>query len=424
MAAREKGDRLVIVGASHAGCRVAFAAREAGFTGEIVLIGAETVPPYQRPPLSKARLKGGVPLAALLLKNEAAFAEADITLRLDTRVVALDRAAHAVVLEDGARLSYTRLALTTGATARRLNVPGEDLAGVFTLRDLADSDALAASLPTAHHAVVIGGGFIGLEAAAVLRGLGLEVDLVEAQARLSARVFPPVMSHWLEALHESRGVAVHLGASVAEILGRDGTVSGVKLDDGTQLACDLVVIGIGVAPADGLARAAGLATDRGILVNAQALTSDPLIAAAGDCARHPNRYAPEPGALTLLESVQNANDQAKVAATSLIGPPAGAPARYDAVPWFWSEQYDIRIQMAGLPAPDDEIVPLGDPASGRFSLLHLRDGRLAAVDSIGRPQDHMAARRLLGDAAPVDRAAILAFIDAGGSTLSKLQAGA
>lgn len=392
-------DRLVVIGASHAGCRLAFAAREEGFEGEVVLIGTETALPYQRPPLSKGYLKGTVPLAALCLKSEAAFAEARITLRLGTRVEAIDRAARDVVLTDGERLGYSRLALATGARVRRLSVPGADLAGVLHMRDLGDADALAVAAKAAGRAVVVGGGFIGLEAAASLRSLGLEVTVVEAESRLSARVFPPLLSAWLKDLHERHGVAIRLAAQVGEILGEDGRVAGVRLADGTELACDLVVVGIGVVPADELARAAGLAVDRGILVDAHAMTADPAIAAAGDCARHPNPWAPRPGEAIVLESVQNANDQARVAGAALVG----RPIVHDAVPWFWSDQYDAKIQMAGLPSPDDDIILRGDPASGRFSLLHLRDGRLVAVDSVGWPQDHMAARKLIARRPFVDR---------------------
>jgi len=392
-------DRLVVIGASHAGCRLAFAAREEGFEGEVVLIGAETAPPYQRPPLSKGYLKGTVPLAALRLKSDAAFAEARITLRLGTTVTAIDRAAKEVVLADGERLAYSKLALTTGARVRRLSVPGADLDGVLHMRDLADADALAVAAKAGRRAVVVGGGFIGLEAAASLRGLGLDVTVVEAEPRLSARVFPPRLSEWLRDLHEAHGVTIRLGAQVVEILGQDGHVTGARLADGTKISCDLVVVGIGVIPADDLARDAGLAVDRGVLVDASALTADPDVAAAGDCARHPNPWAPRPGSVIVLESVQNAADQARVAAAALLG----RPTVHDAVPWFWSDQYDAKIQMAGLPDPDDEILLRGDPASGRFSLLHLRDGRLAAVDSVGWLQDHMAARRLLATRPVVDR---------------------
>ncbi len=395
-------DRLVVIGASHAGCRLAFAAREEGFEGEVVLIGAETAPPYQRPPLSKGYLKGSVPLAALRLKSDAAFAEARITLRLGTTVTAIDRAAKEVVLAGGERLAYSKLALTTGARVRRLSVPGADLDGVLHMRDLADADALAVAAKAGRRAVVVGGGFIGLEAAASLRGLGLDVAVIEAEPRLAPRVFPPRLSEWLRDLHEARGVTIRLGAQVVEVLGRDGRVAGVRLADGTKISCDLVVVGIGVIPADDLARDAGLAVDRGVLVDASGLTADPDVAAAGDCARHPNPWAPRPGAPIVLESVQNAADQARVAAAALFG----RPTVHDAVPWFWSDQYDAKIQMAGLPDPDDEILLRGDPASGRFSLLHLRDGRLAAVDSVGWPQDHMAARRLLATRPVVDRARV------------------
>lgn len=393
-------DRLVVIGASHAGCRLAFAAREEGYDGEVVLIGTETALPYQRPPLSKAYLKGTMPLAALRLKSEAAFAEARIDLRLGTTVTAIDRAAKEVVLAGGEHLAYSKLALATGARVRRLPVPGADLDGVLHMRDLDDADALAVAAKAGRRAVVVGGGFIGLEAASSLRDLGLDVTVIEAENRLSARVFPPFLSDWVKELHERHGVTVRLAARVAAILGRDGRVTSVELADGTELACDFVVVGIGVVPADDLARDAGLAVDRGVLVDGSGLTSDPDVAAAGDCARHPNPWAPRPGDPIVLESVQNAQDQARVAAAALMG----RSVVHDAVPWFWSDQYDTKIQMAGLPDPDDDIVLRGDPSSGRFSLLHLREGRLVAVDSVGWPQDHMAARKSIATRPRVDRA--------------------
>lgn len=384
--------RLVVVGASYAGTQLAFSARDHGFAGEIVMLGEEPRLPYQRPPLSKGYLQGKMAPPAMLLRAEAAFRRAAIELRLGERVVAIDRDAREVVLADGRRLGYSKLALTTGARVRRLSVPGHELAGIHHLRDLADAEALAAAAAMARRAVVIGGGFIGLEVAASLRGLGLEVVVVEPLDRLLKRCFPPLLSDWTLALHRRRGVDVRLGATVAAILGEAGRLCGVRLDSGEEIAGDLVVVGVGVDANDGLARDAGLRTDRGIVVDAHGMTSDPSIAAAGDCTARLDLDGSQPGGgLIRIQSVQNATEQARAAGATL----AGTPTLHLVQPWFWSDQYDAKFQMVGHGSPDDEIVLRGDPESGKFSLFHFRDGRLVAVDSVGAIRDHMTARKLL-----------------------------
>lgn len=384
-------ERLLVIGASYAGTQLAFSAREAGFAGEILLIGDEDRFPYHRPPLSKGYLQGKQAVTALPLRAEAAFKRAGIALRLGERAVTIDRERRQVVLSGGERLDYTRLGLATGARVRRLAVPGDGLAGVHYLRDMADADALAAAAAAGGTAVIVGGGFIGLEVAASLRALGLSVLVVEPLDRLLKRVFPPLLSDWTLALHRRNGVDIRLATTVSEVLGEDGRVRGVRLGQGEEIACTLVVVGIGVEPNDGLAREAGLATDRGILVDAYGLTSDPVIAAAGDCTLRPDPMAPESTVRVRIQSVQNATDQARAAGSTL----AGKPTAQHGPPWFWSDQYDVKLQMVGVGAEDDGIVLRGDPAAGRFSLLHVRDGRLTAVDSVNAPQDHMAARKLL-----------------------------
>ena len=303
-------------------------------------------------------------------------------------------ATEAVRSADGRRLGYTKLALTTGARVRRLSVPGHDLAGIHHLRDLGDADGLAVAAATARRAVVVGGGFIGLEVAASLRALGVEVVVVEPLDRLLKRCFPPLLSDWTLALHRRHGVDVRLGASVAAILGNAGRVCGVRLGGGEEIAGDLVVVGVGVEANDELAREAGLRTDRGIVVDAHGLTSDPSIAAAGDCAVRFDLEGAQPGGgLIRIQSVQNATEQARAAGATL----AGMPTQHHAQPWFWSDQYDAKFQMVGHSGPDDEIVLRGDPERGKFSLFHFRDGRLVAVDSVGAVRDHMTARKLLAN---------------------------
>jgi 3-phenylpropionate/trans-cinnamate dioxygenase ferredoxin reductase subunit len=395
-------NRLVVIGASYAGTQVAFAARERGFEGEIVLLGAEPHLPYQRPPLSKGYLQGKLSDAALLIKTDAAFRKKAIDFRPGSAVTAIDRTRREVVTASGDRLTYGKLALATGARVRRLTIPGAELTGIHYLRDLADSQRLAAAVHNARRVVIIGGGFIGLEAAASLRGLGLEVSVIEPEDRLLKRAFPPVLSDWTLKLHRRHGVAIHLGRSVTAIEGVHGAVSGVVLDDGATLACDLVVAGIGVDPEDDLAQAAGLHTDHGIVVDARAVTSDPDIVAAGDCTLRPDPWAPGGPALLRVHSVQNAVDQAKVAGATL----AGQEATHGAVPWFWSDQFDVKFQMVGHGAPGDEIIPRGDPANGFFSLFHFRDGRLHAVDSVNSAQDHMVARKLLTQGATPTKAEV------------------
>lgn len=403
--------RLVVVGASYAGVGMAFAAREAGFAGDIVVLGDEGGLPYQRPPLSKAYLAGRLPLAGLTLKAQAAFDRARITLAAASPVECLDRATRTVACADGTVHDYDRLGLATGARPRRLTVPGADLAGIHVLRRLADADAIAAALPgqdrSAFRVLVVGGGFVGLETAAGLRGLGLAVTVVEPETRLLAHALHPVLSDWIADLHHRGGTDVRLGRRVVGFGGTGGRVVSATLDDGAVLAVDLVVVGIGADADDRLAAAAGLATDRGIIVGETGLTSDPAIAAAGDCTARPDIWAPPGTGLMRVQSVQNATDQARAAGATL----AGVPTPHRALPWFWSDQFDAKIQMAGHGGAADQVVTRGDPAQGRFALFHFRAGRLAAVDTVGLPALHMLARKLLTAKVPVspDQAADEAY---------------
>ena len=310
---------------------------------------------------------------------------------------AFDPAARRVRLADGSDLDYGWLALATGARCRTLDVPGAELQGVHQLRTLDDALAVRQALGRCQHACVVGGGFIGLEVAAALRAAGAQVTVVEGQPRLLARTFPQSMSDYVAAAHRRRGVALELGRGVKALLGGAGRVEAVLMDDGRKLDCDLVVLGIGVLPNAELAEAAGIACAGGILVDALGRTNAPRVLAAGDVANMEQAFAPGGPARLRLESVQAANDGARAAASVLVGQPQPLAA----VPWFWSDQHDLKLQMAGLPAPGDQTVLRGEPEGDRFTLFYLRDGAVVAAHSVNRPAEHMLARKLIACAARV-----------------------
>lgn len=383
---------IVIIGAGQAGVQVALSLRQLGHAGGIVLVGDEPHAPYQRPPLSKAYLKGELGAEQLLLRPVEALAAQDIVLRTGVRVTEIDRASRVVIAGDN-RLPYDCLVLATGTRPRPLPLPGADLADVLTLRGIEDADRLAARLDVAHNVVIIGGGFIGLEAAATARLKGKAVTVVEAAPRVMARAVAPAISHWFEAMHRGMGTTVLTGTGVARIEGTTQSEA-VVLADGTRLPADLVLVGIGAVPNDELARAAGLSCPNGIATDGQGRTEDPAVFAAGDCAFTPNPFA---GGPFRLESVQNAIDQAKTVAAAILG----SGKLYDAVPWFWSDQGSAKLQTTGLPLNPDHHVLRGDPAEGRFTVFHLRAGAVIAADSVNMPADHMAARRLVAGRAHV-----------------------
>jgi 3-phenylpropionate/trans-cinnamate dioxygenase ferredoxin reductase subunit len=378
----------VIVGGSQAGAQLAASLREAGDTAPITIVGSEPHHPYQRPPLSKGYLLGRTDAAGLMLRAPAYYAERDIEVRTGERVVELT--AGVAHTDAGHVLAFDRLALTVGARVRRLAVPGTELAGVHHLRDLADASRLRAALPAAGRVVVVGGGFVGLEAAAVARTLGAEVTVVEMGPRLVGRSVAPVVSEFYLWAHQRRGVTVLLDSAVTAVQGRHGAVSAVVLADGTEVPADLVLVGIGVVPRTELAEQLGLAcaggSSGGIRVDDDARTSLPHVVAAGDCAVRPGPDGP-----IRLESVQNAISQAKLAAATL----AGRPRPAFEVPWFWSDQGDLKLQIAGLSAGHDEVVVRGDVDAERFAALHYRDGALVAVDAVNSPADYLAVRRAL-----------------------------
>lgn len=382
---------FAIVGASYAGAQLAASARERGFDGRILLIGNEPHAPYQRPPLSKGFLLRKVAPDTLPVRSDAFYAEHDIELLPGHEVTVIDRPAREIVLDDGSRIDYDLVGLTTGARCRRLNCPGAALDGVCYLRNLEDAERLRYAAEQAASVVVIGGGFIGLEVAASLRSRGLAVTVVETQERLLSRAMPALLSQFVLDAHTERGVRCVLKSRIAAIRGRDGHVEAIEFEGGEKIVCDLAVIGIGIVPNSELAERCGLEVSNGIVVDAYARSSDPAIFAAGDCASYPNPWAPPGMNRVRLESVQSAIDLARTAAASV----AGSPAPYRAVPWFWSDQYDLKFQMAGLSGGHDTVVVRGSIPERRFSVYYFRGGRLAAVDSVGRAQDHMLARKLL-----------------------------
>jgi 3-phenylpropionate/trans-cinnamate dioxygenase ferredoxin reductase subunit len=381
--------RVVVVGAGHAGGTVAALLRQYGFNGWITLIGGEAVPPYQHPPLSKVWLKGDGDIANLLLRPAAFYAASRIDLRLSCRASAINRSGRTVELETGEELVYDRLVLATGSRGRSLPVPGNDLAGVVEVRTLADADRLRMMLRPGTRLVIIGAGYIGLEVAASVRMLGASVVVIEREARVMARVASEPLSEFLHRRHVAAGVRIVLNATVEAIEGRHGHVAAVRLLGGEAIPCDVVVIGIGVDPDDALARAAGIACSDGIVVDLAARTSDSAIHAIGDCTQRPLQLY---GRTCRLESVPNALEQAKQAATHLSGRPPPVPE----VPWFWSDQYDTRLQIAGLPFDVAEMVVRGDPHAASFAIFHLsKEGAIQAVEAVNAPAEFMGGRLMI-----------------------------
>ena len=383
-------ETCVIVGAGQAGAQAAHSLRQGGYEGDIVMLGDEAHPPYQRPPLSKKYLSGEFEAERLWLRPPEFYEANHIDLRVGCTVSGIDRERARVVCADGSEIDYDTLLLATGTRPRALPLPGFDLPRVLPLRTLADVDALRALMEVPRRIVIVGGGYIGLEVAAVARGLGHEVMVLESQGRVLNRVVAPELSDFFAQLHTSHGVVLRFGVSVAAVEG-DGQAEAVRLTTGERVECDLVLVAVGAVPNTELAQEAGLAVQDGISVDASCRTSDPAILAAGDCTRFPSaRY----GRTIRLESVQNAIDQAKAAAGAILG----QGVTYDPVPWFWSDQYEIKLQIAGLSQMHDETKRVGDPASGSFYIAYLREGRLLAVDSVSHPRSHMMARRALGEA--------------------------
>ena len=382
----------VIVGASHAGAQLAISLRREGWQGPILLIGEEAGLPYHRPPLSKSGLKEAQGVATDIY-SRVAYEKAAISLMPGARVRLIDRTLQHVVLDNGQTLAYDKLALCTGARVRTLQVPGHDLVGVHTLRTATDARGIRAQARQGGHAVIVGGGYIGLEAAAALRQLGMHVTLLVQGARVLERVSAPEVSEYFSRLHSAHGVQIRTRVRAAEFQGA-GRVEQVLCSDGTRLKADLVLVGIGVQPNLELARDAGLAVGDGILVDDCAQTGDPHIVAAGDCAFHPNGLL---GYSLRLESVPNATEQARTAAASLCG----LRKPYRALPWFWSDQYDCRLQIAGLNRGYERVVVQDQAGDNERVVWYIKDERILAADCINSPKQFMRAKKMIAEGASV-----------------------
>ncbi len=380
---------VVIVGAGQGGAQTASTLRQQQFSGTIALVGDEPDAPYERPALSKEYLAGEKTFEKMLLRPVSAWADKRIDLRLGKRVTAVDPGAHRVLLEDGSALEYGKLVWATGGAPRRLTCTGHDLRGVHTIRSRADVDKLQGELAATSEVVVIGGGYIGLEAAAVLSKLGKRVTVVEALDRVLARVAGETLSRFYEAEHARHGVTIRLSAKVACIDERDGRACGVRLETGEVLPADMVIVGIGITPFVEPLRAAGADVGDGVVVDLQGTTSLPDVFALGDCAAHPNVHAR--GQTIRLESIQNANDMAAVVAKTILG----KPDRYEAIPWFWSNQWDLKLQTVGLSHGHDATVVRGNPDDRKFSLVYFREGKIIALDCVNAMKDYLQGKGLI-----------------------------
>ncbi|MBB5189211.1 3-phenylpropionate/trans-cinnamate dioxygenase ferredoxin reductase subunit [Zhongshania antarctica] len=388
-------EHCIIIGASHAAAQLISSLRQEGWEGKISLIGDEPYLPYHRPPLSKAFFVGEKTEDELLIRAAGFYDKYKVDLLLGSRVTKIDRDAKKITLENGAEISYTKLALTTGARVRKIPFTGCELPGVFYMRDLNDVKQTHEFTGRGKSAVIIGGGYIGLETAASLRKIGMSVTVIEAMSRVLQRVTAPEVSAFYTRIHTEEGVDIRTEAGVDAIVG-DKHVEGVRLADGNTVHADLVIIGVGVIPNIELAEAAGLTIDNGIAVDEFATTNDADIVAAGDCTNH---YNPIYQRKLRLESVQNATDQAKIAAKSICG----KPEAYSALPWFWSDQYDLKLQIAGLSQGFDKVIIRGDSAQGRsFAAFYFCEGRFIAVDAINRPKEFMMSKRALTAGQNVD----------------------
>jgi len=378
---------IVVIGAGQAGLQTIMSLRQTGYEGAITLVGDEAFLPYQRPPLSKAYLSGNMERERLFLKPDEFFTDNNVTLKLDTSVESLDAAAKFVTLSNGETLSFEYAVIATGSRPRLLNVPGRELANIFDLRGMADIDAMQPHFVEGKKMVVVGGGYIGLEAAAVAAGMGLSVHVLEAAPRLLARVAEPEISNFYTRIHQAHGVTLVTESKMTGFVG-DGEVSGVEMADGSIIDADIVITGIGILPNVEIAEAAGLAVENGIVVNEVGQTSEAHIFAAGDCTSHPNDLL---GRTMRLESVPNAIEQGKAVASAICG----APKPYHQVPWFWSDQYDVKLQIAGVPTQIDSKVLRGDDSSNSFAWFYFTGDKLTGVTAINRPAEFMAGRMLI-----------------------------
>lgn len=382
--------KVVILGAGHAGGAMAAFLRQAGHEGPIVLIGDEPIGPYQRPPLSKAWLKGEADADSLALKDPAWYADNGCDLKLGVRATGLNRGDKTVTLSTGETVSYDILVFATGARARKLPIPGADLKGVLELRTAADAEALKAALGEGRRLAIIGGGYVGLEVAASARALGAHAMVLERETRILARVACSQLSDFFIAYHKARGVSFELGVEITAFEGEGGHIRRVRLADGRAIDCDAALVGIGAIPNDDLAKDAGLECVNGIVVDLDARTADPDVFAIGDVTHRP---LPLYDRQFRLESVPNALEQAKVAAGVIAGKPPLTPE----VPWFWSDQFDLKLQIAGLPFDADTILVRGDPATAKFAVFHLKGDQIQAVEAVNSPPEFMMGKQLIGN---------------------------
>lgn len=387
-------NRVVVVGAGHAAGQLATSLAQHPYDGPITLIGNEPYLPYQRPPLSKKFLAGEVDVERLFVRPESFYADAGIDLRLDTHVDSLDREAKRLHTSGGDVIDYDKLVLALGSRVRRLRVDGTDLEGVHYLRNIADVSAIRDDFAKATRVIVIGAGYIGLEVAAVARQAGLDVTVLEIADRVMSRVVSPEISDFYQIEHTNQGVKLRLSTGVKSINGKK-RVKSVTTSNGEEIAADVVIVGVGIVPNTELATAADLEVDDGIVVDDRCVTSDPDIYAIGDCTMHPNAIFDRN---MRLESVHNAVEQAKIAAANLCG----IEERYCDVPWFWSDQYDLKLQIAGLSDGYDDVIIRGNPAERSFSCIYLRDNRIIAVDAINAPRDFVHSKQLIACQAAVD----------------------
>lgn len=387
----------VIVGAGQAGAEVASSLRQQGYDGRIVLFGEEPQLPYRRPPLSKAYLAGAATAESLTIKPQAAYQQANIELHLGTRVARIERDRKQVLLADGRAQPYDQLVLATGGAPRRLPLPGAEAANVLYLRTQRDADAIRAEMQPGRRLVIVGGGYIGLEVAAAAVKQGLRVTVLESAPRVLVRVTAPEMSAFYERVHREAGVDVRTGVTLQQFEQQAGRVRAVVLADGTRIEADLVLVGIGLIPHMALARDAGLEVGDGIVVDALGRSSDPDILAVGDCANQANAWL---GRSVRLESVPNANEQARIAAATICG--RQNPNR--SVPWFWSDQYDLKLQMVGLAQGYEQVALRGDPATRSFCAFYLREGQVIAADAVNRAPEFLVAKTLVAERVRADAA--------------------
>jgi 3-phenylpropionate/trans-cinnamate dioxygenase ferredoxin reductase subunit len=387
-------DRIIVAGAGHAAGQVLATLKQQKFAGKIILIGDEPYLPYQRPPLSKKFLSGEMPPERLYVKPPGFYDDPQIELHLSTRITEINRDGHSVSTDAGGDISYDKLILALGSRVRRLSLPGAELAGVHYLRDISDVDGIRAEMEQGKRLVIVGAGYIGLEVAAVSRQLGLDVTVIEMAERVMSRVVSPEISDFYQIEHAGKGVNLKLATGISAIHGTT-RVESVETSDGEQIAADLVVVGVGILPNTELAAEAGLEVNDGIVVDDRCQTSDPDVYAIGDCSTHPNSIYDRQ---LRLESVQNALEQAKTAASNICG----QEAHYSEVPWFWSDQYDLKLQIAGLSQGYDSVVIRGNPADRSFACLYLRDGVLIATDAVNAPRDFVQSKALIAARVQID----------------------